>query len=111
MKPMAEYIRMPGRNTELFTTRHPLRLLKKLQAFVATKPEEEEVKMVQDETTYKATITSPQQNVELVAKVLKVKDGQFCLDFTRKKGELLDFMNLFKEIKDFVGPLTTTSIP
>ena len=41
-------------------------------------------------------------NTELGIKITQVDEEEFCVEFTRKQGESLDFLNTFKSLQDHI---------
>ena len=47
--------------------------------------------------------------VELVIKILEVEgSGKHCVEFTRKRGDQLEFFEEFAKIRDEIADITTT---
>lgn len=63
-----------------------------------------------DDKQYKARITNKVTGAEVQIKALKVNDNVVCLDFTRKKGELIDFLNQFKKISAQLSKNAKTAV-
>ena len=53
------------------------------------------------EDYYKAKITYPHSGLKMKCEVLRMKDENFCVQFIKKNGQAIDFMNEFKFIRDF----------
>lgn len=73
-----------------------------LTAFITQKQETEEALIEVSEEAYKAKITDNTNDCEVKVQLLKVEDDEFCVDFTKKRGQFIDFLNLFKGFKDFI---------
>ncbi len=56
------------------------------------------------EGVYKARISKENEDFLVVAKILKVKEGVFCIDFIKKDADIWEFMDLFKKAKEFLSP-------
>lgn len=42
-------------------------------------------------------------NTEVGIKITQVDDEEFCVEFTKKMGESLDFLNAFKNLQDYIN--------
>lgn len=45
--------------------------------------------------------------IELGIKITQVQEDEFCVEFTKKLGEGLDFLNTFKSLQDHINGVTT----
>ena len=93
-----------GKNTEFFLADNPDEVMQLLEDYCMSKDESEEIKIQVNEKEYKATVIKGKTNVTAGIKILSVgnEEGLFCIDFTRRGGDLIDFLDLFKEIKDYL---------
>lgn len=41
--------------------------------------------------------------VDATVRILKCNNGKYCVDFTRKEGDSLEFYNVFNNAKQFFG--------
>lgn len=83
---------------------NPDTIMEILEDYQTSKEEEEEVKVDVDGESYKAAIEYAKNNVKIGVKIFRVGEQDlFCVDFTRKDGDLIDFLSSFKEIEDHIN--------
>ena len=99
-KEIGIYEKAAGKKTEMFLTQHPDNIMEVIEDFCVNKQEEEFKVQIADKQ-YKAQIVNGKNNVVIGVKVLKIEEEErkFCVDFTRKQGDLIEFLDIFKEIK------------
>ena len=105
------YVKTPGNHTEIIIAENPDTIMEVIGDLINTKSEEEEITMTIDDKRYKATITynkqPPSEEVKadpliVTFRILRVEDATqeyFCLDFIRKSGDSIEFINFFKDLE------------
>lgn len=83
---------------------NPDTIMEIIEDFCTSKEEDEELKIDIDSETYKAKIESAKNNLKIVVKIFRIRDEDlFSIDFTRKEGDLIEFLTLFKEIEEHIN--------
>jgi hypothetical protein len=54
--------------------------------------------------TYKVTVSvaTSEETLKFHAKILEIHSDKYCIDFIRKKGDVLEFLEHFNIIKDYL---------
>ena len=75
-----------------------------LEDYAGSKEEEDGIELDVSDKAYKATLSFEKIKVELLIKITRVTEDQddFCIDFIRKKGDLMEFLTTYKEIKTYI---------
>ena len=91
------------KNTEFFSTFDPDTLMTCLNDYVEGKG----AKLELSKTKYKAKVNlvTEDDTVGITVRILKTKDGKFCVEFNRTAGDQFNFFNTFEEIRDFYDEL------
>lgn len=92
-KPIEQYVKIEGKRTHFMIAENPDTIMDVLFDYQRTKQqEEEEVKLVVDPSSYKATLSYESSEVELVVKIFRVGEADvFDVDCTRKLGDFIQF--------------------
>ncbi len=102
-KTITAYQEVPGRKTQFFLPDSPDVISDLFEDYQLLKQDEEEIKVEIDPDTYKAKIFTERFNVDLVAKITRVgEENNFCVEFTRKSGDMFDFLNFCKALQNFI---------
>jgi hypothetical protein len=102
-KPIQPYVRVVGKKTELVLPENPDQIMEIIEDYCNSKSEEEEVKLDVDEKLYKAKLIHAKHNVEIGIRIYRVDDQDlFSIDFTRKQGDLISFLSVFKDLKTYI---------
>ena len=77
--------------------------MKHIEDYCTTLTETEEVKFRVYDHEYKIRISLVQKETDLCIKVYRVGEKDvFCVDFSRKSGDLIQFLNEFSQIKNYL---------
>ena len=86
--------------TQFITEKGPEEIMEELESFCKAKQENEEAEVEMDDESYKALYKDETNECHVKVKVLKMEEeGLFCVDFTKKTGQLIDFQTLFREFR------------
>ena len=89
-----------GKQTEFFLPENPDEIMMLIEDYCINNGEDEEVKCEIDDKKYKAKIIYGKTNVELGVKIMRVSDEDyFCVECTRRGGDLIEFFNVYQELK------------
>ena len=98
-KPIEDYDISLTKATEFMTEYDPEFILEIVENYCDTRAEGEELTYERKEDAYKAKLTNPINGLQVKVEVLKMENDKFCVDFTKKRGQYIDFMNEFKKIR------------
>jgi hypothetical protein len=89
--------------THIVIGENPDQLMEILEDFCTSKEEDEEVKIEVDENAYKAKIEFAKNDLKIGVKIFRMgEEDLFCVDLVRKSGDLIEFLNLYKEIDLYI---------
>ena len=58
------------------------------------------------------SVVTENDKVEMTVRVLKcAENDKYCVDFTRREGDQLEFFNVFNNAKQFFGEFTLAVMP
>lgn len=86
-----------------YTYECPDTILEEIEHAIMKCSEGEEIKLHLEAESYKATLSHGKSNCDLSFKIFKVgEDDYFCIEFTRKSGTYISFLNLQKRIENWI---------
>ncbi len=98
---LEEYARLIHKNTEMYSTYDADTLLAVLDEMTEVLGAKMDV--ADDKYKVKLNIAMPTGTIEMKVRILKVKEGLNCLEFSRVSGDQLEFFTQYNQIKDFYG--------